>query len=168
MTGQADCPQCGAVVVTHAVRCPQCGHVPGSVDGWRPPVHEVIHADGSLRVSFEAVDRIRIGVHQEDPLRRPVARATREAAQPRGQLVLVGVGGESGDGAHLAAHLDRLQGVRDFVLDRLRPMSNDEFHRVRELDAYDVAPDWALHHILQHEAEHRSHIAWLRDTYPGT
>jgi hypothetical protein len=28
-----------------------------------------------------------------------------------------------------------------------------------------VAPDWAVHHILQHEAEHRSHIAWLRDTY---
>jgi uncharacterized damage-inducible protein DinB len=25
-------------------------------------------------------------------------------------------------------------------------------------------PDW-LHHLLQHEAEHRSHIAWLRDAY---
>jgi hypothetical protein len=62
MTGQADCPQCGAVVVTHADRCPQCGYVPGSVDGWRPLVDEVIHADGSLRVSFEAMDRIRIGV----------------------------------------------------------------------------------------------------------
>jgi len=24
-----------------------------------------------------------------------------------------------------------------------------------------------LHHLLQHEAEHRSHIAWLRDTYPA-
>jgi hypothetical protein len=70
------------------------------------------------------------------------------------------------EGKDLASHLDRLQGVRDFVLARLRPMSNDEFHRIRELDAYDVAPDWALHHILQHEAEHRSHIAWLRDTYP--
>ena len=73
------------------------------------------------------------------------------------------------EGQDLAAHLERLQGVRDFVLDRLRPMSNEEFHRVRALDAYDVAPDWAVHHILQHEAEHRSHIAWLRDTFarPG-
>ena len=34
-----------------------------------------------------------------------------------------------------------------------------------DLEQYDVAPDWAIHHILQHEAEHRSHIAWLRDTY---
>jgi hypothetical protein len=47
-------------------------------------------------------------------------------------------------------------------------MTNDDFHRVRRLDDYDVAPDWAIHHIIQHEAEHRSHIAWLRDTYPST
>jgi hypothetical protein len=71
------------------------------------------------------------------------------------------------DGQDLTAHRERLQGVRDFVLEQLRPMANDEFHRARQLEAYDVAPDWALHHILQHEAEHRSHIAWLRDTYPS-
>jgi hypothetical protein len=70
------------------------------------------------------------------------------------------------DGQDLAAHIDRLAGVRGFVLDRLRPMSNDDFHRVRRLDSYDVAPDWAVHHVIQHEAEHRSHIAWLRDTFP--
>jgi hypothetical protein len=69
------------------------------------------------------------------------------------------------DGQTLGAHLERLDGVRQFVLARLRPMTNADFHRVRQLEAYDVAPDWALHHIIQHEAEHRSHIAWLRDTY---
>jgi len=46
-------------------------------------------------------------------------------------------------------------------------MSNEDFHRTRHLDSYDAAPDWVLHHLLQHEAEHRSHIAWLRDTYPA-
>jgi hypothetical protein len=70
------------------------------------------------------------------------------------------------DGQDLAVHLDRLVGVRRFVLARLRAITNDDFHRVRRLEAYDVAPDWAVHHIIQHEAEHRSHIAWLRDTYP--
>jgi DinB superfamily len=70
------------------------------------------------------------------------------------------------DGQPLVAHLERLDGVRQFVLERLRPMTNDDFHRVRELERYDVAPDWAVHHIIQHEAEHRSHIAWLRDTFP--
>ena len=71
------------------------------------------------------------------------------------------------DGQALDVHLDRLRGVREFVLERLRPMSNDDFHRVRRFDAYDVAPDWAVHHVIQHEAEHRSHVAWLRDTYPA-
>jgi hypothetical protein len=71
----------------------------------------------------------------------------------------------AGGRAPAAAHLDRLAGVRRFVLDRLRPITNDDFHRVRQLERYDVAPDWVLHHIAQHEAEHRSHIAWLRDTY---
>jgi uncharacterized damage-inducible protein DinB len=36
----------------------------------------------------------------------------------------------------------------------------------REVLVRDVAPDWALHHLIQHEAEHRAQIAWLRDTYP--
>jgi hypothetical protein len=71
------------------------------------------------------------------------------------------------DGLELDVHIDRLRGVRQFVLEHVAPMTNAEFHRVRRLDAYDVAPDWAVHHIIQHEAEHRSHIAWLRDTYPS-
>ncbi len=70
------------------------------------------------------------------------------------------------DGQTLDEHRARLGGVRDFALTRLRPMTNEDFHRARSFDRYDAAPDWVLHHILQHEAEHRSHIAWLRDTFP--
>jgi hypothetical protein len=69
------------------------------------------------------------------------------------------------DGQSLDEHRARLNGVRQFVLARLRPITNEDFHRVRSLDQYDVAPDWVMHHLLQHEAEHRAHIAWLRDTY---
>lgn len=71
------------------------------------------------------------------------------------------------DGEPLATRLERLGAVRRYLLERLRPMSNDDFHRIRHLERYDAAPDWVLHHLLQHEAEHRSHIAWLRDTFPG-
>jgi uncharacterized damage-inducible protein DinB len=72
------------------------------------------------------------------------------------------------DGQSLEAHLQRLAGVRSWVLQRLGPMTNDDFHRIRALEEYDVAPDWVLHHLLQHEAEHRSHIALLRDTFRGS
>ena len=69
------------------------------------------------------------------------------------------------DGVPIAVHLERLSAIRQYLLERLRPMSNDDFHRARHLASYDAAPDWVLHHLLQHEAEHRSHIAWLRDSY---
>jgi hypothetical protein len=68
-------------------------------------------------------------------------------------------------GEPIATHLTRLTTVRGYLLERLRTMSNEDFHAVRHLERYDAAPDWILHHLLQHEAEHRSHIAWLRDTY---
>jgi uncharacterized damage-inducible protein DinB len=67
-------------------------------------------------------------------------------------------------GEPIQTNLDRLARVRGYLLDRLRPMTNDDFHRARQLERYDAAPDWVLHHVLQHEAEHRAHIAWIRDT----
>src|SRR4051812_42216667 len=69
------------------------------------------------------------------------------------------------DGQSLDEHRARLDRVRQVVLGWLRPIANEDFHRVRNLEQYDVAPDWVIHHLLQHEAEHRAHIAWLRDTY---
>jgi hypothetical protein len=71
------------------------------------------------------------------------------------------------DGQPLEEHIARLAAERSWVLDQLRPMTSDDFHRVRSLEPYDVTPDWVIHHLLQHEAEHRSHVAWLRDTFPS-
>ncbi len=72
------------------------------------------------------------------------------------------------DGQSLETHVTRLAEVRAWVLEGLTGISNADFHTIRSLERYDVAPDWVLHHLLQHEAEHRSHIAWLRDTFPDT
>ncbi len=71
------------------------------------------------------------------------------------------------DGQPLLQHLDRLSRVRSFLLEQVRPMAAGEFHRIRRRPRYDVSPDWVLHHLLQHEAEHRAHIAWLRDSHPA-
>ena len=72
------------------------------------------------------------------------------------------------EGEPLEVHLARLERIRQDLIDRLRPMSNADFHALRHLEPYDVAPDWVLHHLLQHEAEHRSHVAWVRDWYLAT
>jgi uncharacterized damage-inducible protein DinB len=62
----------------------------------------------------------------------------------------------------LASHLQRLAAVREVLLDRLRPMSVEDFHVPRRRERYDVSPAWVVHHLLQHESEHRSEIGWLK------
>ena len=65
-------------------------------------------------------------------------------------------------GFALADHLQRLEVVRDHLLAVFQPMTLAEFRRVRSFPHYDVTPEWVLHHLLQHEAEHRSQIGALR------
>jgi uncharacterized damage-inducible protein DinB len=65
-------------------------------------------------------------------------------------------------GFSLEEHLRRLETVRALLLDVFQQMDLPEFRRVRSLEYYDVTPEWVLHHLMQHEAEHRSQIGALR------
>lgn len=62
----------------------------------------------------------------------------------------------------LAEHIQRLDILREQLLVSFREMPLEEFYRPRILPAYDVTPEWVLHHLIQHEAEHRGHIQMLR------
>ena len=55
-------------------------------------------------------------------------------------------------------HLQRLAEVRDYFLKSFRDISDDEFLRVRKFPDYEVTPRWTIHHLMQHEAEHRGEI----------
>ena len=67
--------------------------------------------------------------------------------------VLMAIRGET-----LDQHLARLAVVRSTLLERFRGMTAEEFNRPRELPHYAVSPAWVLHHLSQHEAEHRGEI----------
>lgn len=41
-------------------------------------------------------------------------------------------------------------------------MTPADFHRGRAGEDYDITPEWALYHLMQHEAEHRGQIMELR------
>lgn len=72
-----------------------------------------------------------------------------------GQLTVV-------KGEPLGIHLLRLDTSRGLLLNTLRTMTPAEFRRARLVETYDITPEWALHHLLQHEAEHRGEIMALR------
>lgn len=65
-------------------------------------------------------------------------------------------------GVGLEEHLERLKTARGLLLDVFQQMNLNEFRRVRSLEKYDVTPEWVLHHLMQHEAEHRSQFVALR------
>lgn len=65
-------------------------------------------------------------------------------------------------GFSLEQHLERLKTVRGLLLNIYQRMDLAEFRRVRTLPNYDVTPEWVLHHLMQHEAEHRGQIGALR------
>lgn len=70
-------------------------------------------------------------------------------------------------GEALAQHVTRLEKVRTLLTNAIGKMSIDELHTPRARARYDVSPAWALHHLMQHEAEHRSQIGRARETLEG-
>jgi uncharacterized damage-inducible protein DinB len=60
------------------------------------------------------------------------------------------------------ALLSRLDAVRSELKTSYYTMDYADFRRLRSLPKYDVSPEWVLHHLLQHEAEHRGQIKLLK------
>jgi uncharacterized damage-inducible protein DinB len=55
-------------------------------------------------------------------------------------------------------HLDRLKIVREKLLEGFSKISQKEFVTTKQFEEYSVSPVYVLHHLMQHEAEHRSQI----------
>ena len=62
----------------------------------------------------------------------------------------------------LEASLMRLERVRAVLNDTYAAMDLAEFRRLRRSERREVSPEWVLHHLLQHEAEHRGQINLLK------
>lgn len=65
-------------------------------------------------------------------------------------------------GLSLATHWQRLERVRSIFLEEMHAINAEDLGQVRELPPYDVTPTWVIHHLLQHEAEHRGEMGMVR------
>jgi uncharacterized damage-inducible protein DinB len=68
----------------------------------------------------------------------------------------------------LSDHLARLESVRQNLLTEFTEITAEDYRRARELPRYDVSPEWVLHHLSQHEAEHRGEILTIRTLYAAS
>ena len=58
-------------------------------------------------------------------------------------------------------HIHRLTTSRAIVLAAFRNMPTEDFRRQRRLPDYNVSPEWVVHQLIQHEAEHRGQMMEL-------
>lgn len=91
----------------------------------------------------------------EQPIAEQIANWLPEEDRDQGGI-LTAIRGQS-----LEEHLTRLRAIRENFLEMLVGMSREDFHRPRNLPKYEASPAWVLHHLAQHEAEHRSEMGSL-------
>ena len=79
-----------------------------------------------------------------------------EMASPSGLTRVEGVG--------LDEHLGRLGRSRALLLEHMQAMTLDDFRHLRVPDEvdYEVTPEWALYHLVEHEAGHLYQVRSLR------
>jgi len=72
-------------------------------------------------------------------------------------------------GVSLDDRLARVDDVRRQLLERVSALDAEQMASARSLpDAnYVISPAWTLHHLMQHEAEHRGQIAAIRALQGG-
>lgn len=67
-------------------------------------------------------------------------------------------------GVPLAEHLGRLKRSRTIALDTLRDIPIEDWRRLRHPtgEDYEVAPEWVVFHLVEHEAGHAFQISSLK------
>jgi uncharacterized damage-inducible protein DinB len=130
------------------------GLSPAAVD-WLPDGDESSIGTILYHIADIETDWLYVEVLEQDRPPEVVALFPHATRDDQGRLTqAVGFG--------LAEHLRRLEVVRGLLLVAYQRMGLEEFRRARSLENYDVTPEWVLHHLMQHEAEHRGQLGTLR------
>lgn len=130
--------------------------LPHKALGWQPAPGENSIATLLYHIAAVEADWLYVEVLQQPTFPSEMAALfPRDMRDDHGRLAVP-------DDARLLAHVMRLDAVRRALLEAFRGMSLDDFRRERNMPEYDVTPEWVLHHLIQHEAEHRGEIGLIR------
>ncbi len=126
--------------------------MPPNLANWMPPQSQM-NSIGTLLYHIAAIemDWLYTEVLQREPPPEVHALFPYDVRDETGKLSVI-------VGESLADHLSRLQTVRQWLLDEFKSMTLEDFRRTRILPDYEVTPEWVLHHLEQHESEHRGEI----------
>jgi uncharacterized damage-inducible protein DinB len=130
------------------------GISPAAIDFQTPCIDNTI---GTLLYHIAAIeaDWLYADVLQRDFPPEIVALLPHDVRDTQGRLTLV-------QGVSLAEHLDRFDRFRAALCAEFNTITLADHHRTRSFAHYDVTPQWVLHHLCQHEAEHRGQILEAR------
>jgi uncharacterized damage-inducible protein DinB len=133
----------------------ELGHVTAAIIDWVPPgntssIGTVLYHIADIEADWLYVEVLEASLPPEVAALFP--STTRDA---QGNLTQI-------QGFSIEQHLSRLATVRGLLLDVYQQMGLLDFRRARSFAKYDVTPEWVLHHLIQHEAEHRGQIGSLR------
>lgn len=132
----------------------QIAGLQAAVIDWQPPEGQSSIGTLLYHVALIEADWLYVEVLEQPFPADVVALFPWDVRQGGGLTRVQGVGFEQ--------HVERLHIIRALLLDAFRSMDRADFRRVRHLEDYDVTPEWVLHHLMQHEAEHRGEIGAIR------
>jgi uncharacterized damage-inducible protein DinB len=137
-------------------RTKQClDGVAEEVISWSPPeggnsIGSLLYHLVAIELSYLYEDILEVGWAAELQPLLPY-----DVRDDQGQLVAV-------QGEPIADYLQRLDAARALLCQAMRSMTEGDLRRVHNLEDYEITAEWAFHHLMQHEAEHRGQICELR------
>lgn len=121
---------------------------------WQPS--EVESSIGSVlyHIALIEADWLYVEVREEEYPSDIVALFPHSDRDEQGRLTHI-------EGYTLEDHLQRLEFVRAWLIETYQNIDIDDYRRTRSLPQYDVSPEWVIHHLMHHEAQHFGQIGSL-------
>jgi uncharacterized damage-inducible protein DinB len=122
---------------------------------WRRSNFDSNISDLLYHIAFVEADWLFTDILQKDIPSELTHHLTYKDRDKHGRLIHIGE-------EELEASLFRLGNVRDKLNDTFAIMDMREFRSLRRSARHEATAEWVLHHLLQHEAEHRGQINFLK------